>query len=193
MVTAQATGAPLFWSSGVVGRGCVLRLIQKRVDSERPHRAGHALAASSGRAAAGYVLVGVAGIVAGMGLFSIFLSSDQSPQTALYKQSNALVRACQAAGAQISSLRRVTFFVDDCSAPIVTPIFGEQGRVIVRRTVEGEADDDDGARVTYSVKMDGRGLDKWQAIEVRLAPSRLTFDASLLPTTRSATPTSAQR
>ncbi|MBY0325256.1 MAG: hypothetical protein K2X72_41560 [Reyranella sp.] len=147
------------------------------------------LAASGARTAAGYVLAGVAG----MGLLGVFLSSPQRPQTAIYKQSNALVRACEAAGVQISRLRRVTFFIDDCSAPIVTPIFGEEVRVIVRRTVEGEADDDDGARVTYSVKMDGRSLDTWQAIEVRLAPSRLTLDTSLLPTTRSATPASAQR
>jgi hypothetical protein len=147
------------------------------------------LAASCGRASAGYVLAGIAG----MGLLGVFLSSTQGPQTAIYKQSNGLVRACEAAGTQISRLRRVTFFIDDCSAPIVTPIFGEEGRVIVRRTVEGEAGDDDGARVTYSVKMDGRGLDKWHAIEIRLAPSRLTLDTSLLPTARSATPTSAQR
>jgi hypothetical protein len=128
-----------------------------------------------------------------MGLVSVFLSSTPEPATALYKRSNALVRACEAAGTEISRLRRATFFIDDCSAPVVTPIFGEEGRLIVSRTVEGEADDDDGGRVTYSVKMDGRSIDRWRAIEVRLAPSRLTLDASLLPTTRSATPTSMQR
>jgi hypothetical protein len=41
--------------------------------------------------------------------------------------------------------------------------------------------------------MDGRGVDKWSALEVKRAPSGLTLDASLLPTTRSAVPTSAQR
>lgn len=128
-----------------------------------------------------------------MGLISVFLSSTPEPPTALYMRSNALVRACEAAGAEISRLRRVTFFIDDCSAPVVTPIIGEEGRMIVRRTVEGEADDDDGARVTYSVKMDGHSIDKWRAVEVKLAPSRLTLDVSLLPTTRSATPTSAHR
>lgn len=110
----------------------------------------------------------------------------------MYKRSSAFERACEAAGAEISRLRRATFFMDDCSAPVVTPIFGEAGHVIVRRTVEGDADDDDGARVTYSVKMDGRGVAKWRAIEVRLAPSQLTLDVSLLPTTRSATPASAR-
>jgi hypothetical protein len=139
------------------------------------------------------VLAGITGVAAGMGLFSVFLASTPEPATAIYKRSNAFVRACEAAGSEISRLRRITFFIDDCSAPIVTPIYGEEGRVIVRRTVEGEAGDDDGARVIYSVKMDGRSIEKWRAIEVRLAPSRLTLDASLLPTTRSATPTSAQR
>ena len=65
--------------------------------------------------------------------------------------------------------------------------------MIVSRTVEGHANDDDGGRVTYSVKMDGRGADTWRALEVRRAPSALTLDASLLPTKRSAVPTAAQR
>lgn len=112
---------------------------------------------------------------------------------AMYERPSAFVRACEAAGVEISGLRRVTFFIDDCSLPVVTPIFGEEGRVIVRRTVEGDVHDDDGGRVTYSVKMDGRGIVKWHAIELRLAPGRLTLDASLLPTARSATPVSARR
>ena len=139
------------------------------------------------------MLAGLAGVAVGMCLFNVFLSSTPEPATALYKRSNAFVRACETAGAEISRLRRATFFIDDCSTPVVTPIFGEEGRVIVRRTVEGEADDDDGGRVTYSVKMDGRSIEKWRAIEIRLAPSRLTLDASLLPTSRSATPTAAHR
>ena len=146
-----------------------------------------------GREAGGYVLAGLVGAMLGMALFSVVLSSTPETGAAIYQRSNAFVRACEAAGAEISRLRRATIFMDDCSAPVVTPIFGEEGQVIVRRTVEGGPHDDGGARVTYSVKMDGRSVDGWHAVEIRLAPSRLTLDASLLPTTRSATPTSMQR
>lgn len=141
--------------------------------------------------AGGYVLAGLVGVMLGMGLFSVVLSSTPDAATAIYQRPNSFVRACEAAGAEISRLRRVTIFSDDCSAPIVTPIFGEEGRVIVRRTVEGEQDDD-GAHVTFSVKMDG-SAEKWHALEVRRAPSRLTLDASLLSTTRATTPTSMRR
>ena len=100
----------------------------------------------------------------------------------MYKRSDAFVRACEAAGAEISKLRRASFFLESCSAPIVTPILSEEGHVIVRRAVLGHADDDDGERVTYSVKMDGRAVDKWRALEVKRAPNHLTLDTSLLPT-----------
>jgi hypothetical protein len=146
-----------------------------------------------GRVAAGYALAGAVGLVAGVWLGTAFVSPTQEASTAMYKRSTAFVRACEAAGVEISRLRRAAFFIDDCSAPIVTPIFGEEGQVIVRRMVEGYADDDDGGRLTYSVKMDGRGVDGWRMLEVRRAPSQVTLDASLLPTTRSAVPTSAQR
>jgi hypothetical protein len=111
----------------------------------------------------------------------------------MYKRSAAFMGACEAAGAEISKLRRTTFFVDNCSTPIVTPLFGEEGHVIVSRTVEGLANDDDGGRVIYSVKMDGRGIDNWRAIEVKRAPSGLTLDASLLPAKRPVVSTSAHR
>jgi hypothetical protein len=111
----------------------------------------------------------------------------------MYKRSAAFMGACEAAGAEISKLRRTTFFVDNCSTPIVTPLFGEEGHVIVSRTVEGLANDDDGGRVIYSVKMDGRDVDTWRALEVRRPPNGVALDASLLPTKRSALPTSAQR
>jgi len=143
-----------------------------------------------GSKAGGYVLAGLVGATL---LFSVVLSSTPETATAIYQRSGSFVHACEAAGTEISRLRRSTIFMDDCSAPVVTPIFGEEGRVIVRRTVEGEPHDDDGAPVTYSVKMDGRSVDEWHAVEVRLAPSRLTLDASLLSTTRSTTPTSMQR
>ena len=78
--------------------------------------------------------------------------------------------------------------------PVVTPLFGAEGQLIVGRTVEGRTDDDDGARAIYSVEMDGRGVDKWQVLEIKRAPSGLTLDASsLLPAKRTASPTSAQR
>jgi hypothetical protein len=128
-----------------------------------------------------------------MGLGRAFVYPAPEPPTAMYKRSGAFVRACEAAGVEIASLRRATFFVDDCSAPIVTPLFGHEGQVIVSRTVEGHASDDDGGRMTYSVKMDGRGVDTWRALEVRQAPGALTLDVSLLPTKRSAVPTAAQR
>ena len=65
--------------------------------------------------------------------------------------------------------------------------------MIVRRTVEGDANDDEAGAGPLSVKMDGRGVDKWRALEVNRAPSGLSLDASLLPTKRSAVPTAAQR
>lgn len=111
----------------------------------------------------------------------------------MYKRAGAFVRACEAAGTEIASLRRATVFIDNCSAPIVTPLFGSEGQMIVSRTVAGHADDDDGGRVTYSVKMDGRGVDTWRALEVRRASSALTLDASLLPTRRPSVPIAAQR
>ena len=146
-----------------------------------------------GRRAGGYVLAAVAGLFVGVWLGSALVPAASEPSTAMYKRSTAFMRACQAAGAEIARLRRTTVFIDDCTAPIVTPIFGEEGQVIVRRIVEGFAGDDDGGRVTYSVKMDGRGIDGWRMLEVRRAPSQLTLDASLLPTTRGKVPTSAQR
>ena len=132
--------------------------------------------------AAGYLLAGSLGFVAGLWLGSAFISAAPDASTALYKRSNAFVGACETAGVEISRLRRAAFFIDDCSLPIVTPIFGEEGQLIVSRTVEGYADDDDGGRVTYSVKMDGRGVDKWRALDIKRAPRQLTLDASLLPT-----------
>ena len=128
-----------------------------------------------------------------MGLGRTFVYPAPDPPTAMYKRSAAFVRACEAAGAEISQLRRATFFLDDCSTPIVTPLFGVEGQVIVSRTVEGFTGDDDGGRAIYSVKMDGRGIDKWRALEIRRAPNGLVLDASLLPTKRSAVPTAAQR
>jgi hypothetical protein len=143
--------------------------------------------------AGGYLLAAAVGLVLGMGLGRALVFPAPEPASAMYKRSAAFGRACEAAGQEIAKLRRETFFIDDCSAPIVTPLFGAEGLVIVRRTVEGVVDDDDGGRVTYSVKMDGRGVDKWRALEIKRAPSGLTLDASLLPTKRSAVPTSAQR
>lgn len=146
-----------------------------------------------GRVIGRYALAGGIGFVAGLWLGSTFFSLALQSSTAMYKRSGAFVQVCEAAAAEIAKLRRAAFFIDDCSAPIVTPIFGEEGHVIVRRTVEGHADDDDGGRLIYSVKMDGRGVDKWRALEVKRAPSQLTLDASLLPTTRATVPASAQR
>jgi hypothetical protein len=186
----------------------VLRLIRTEAGGLQLRRAAQVLAAAGNRqraeahsagsmrnriATGRYALAVGVGLVVGLWLGSTFLSSALQSSSALYKRSGAFVRACEAAGAEIAKLRRAAFFIDDCSAPIVTPIFGEEGYMIVRRTVEGYADDDDGGRVTYSVKMDGRGVDRWRALEVKRAPSQLTLDASLLPTTRAAVPASAQR
>lgn len=133
--------------------------------------------------AAGYLLAGAVGLGAGLWLGSVLFSpAPDDASTAMYKRATAFARACETAGVEISRLRRAAFFIDDCSKPIVTPIFGEEGQLIVTRTVEGHADDDDGGRLSYSVKMDGRGVDGWRAIEIKRVPSRLTLDASLLPT-----------
>lgn len=190
---------------GVVGRGQVLRLIRKDVGGLQSRQAARLLPAASerertpmlspgkGRVIGRHALVGGIGLAVGLWLGSTFAPSALQSSTAMYKRSGAFFRVCEAAGAEIAKLRRTAFFIDDCSTPVVTPIFGEEGYVIVRRTVEGHADDDDGGRITFSVKMDGRGFDRWRALEVKRAPSQLTLDASLLPTTRATVPTSAQR
>jgi hypothetical protein len=191
-----------------MGRGYVLRWIRKDAGGSCVTQARHFLRPSGeaereqvrapgairkGSVAGGYLLAAAVGVVLGMGLGRALVFPAPEPPSAMYKRSAAFVRACEAAGEEIAKLRRATFFIDDCSAPIVTPLFGAEGLVIVRRTVEGIADDDDGGRVTYSVKMDGRDVDKWSALEIKRAPSGLTLDASLPPTKRSAVPTSAQR
>lgn len=195
-------------TAGVMGRGYVLRWIRNDAAGSLVPQAGHVRGPASeaergqahasgairkGSIAGGHLLAAAVGLVLGMGLGRAFVFPAPEPPIAMYKRSAAFVRACEAAGEEIARSRRATFVIDDCSAPIVTPLFGAEGLVIVRRTVEGVADDDHGGRVTYSVKMDGRGVDKWRALEIRRAPSGLTLDASLLPTKRSAVPTSAQR
>jgi hypothetical protein len=159
----------------------------------QPGQARPSGAIGKGRAVASYLLAGAVGLVLGIGLGRAFVYPAPEPQTAMYKRAGAFVRACEAAGTEIASLRRATVFIDNCSAPIVTPLFGSEGQMIVSRTVAGHAGDDDGGRVTYSVKMDGRGVDTWRALEVRRAPSALTLDASLLPTRRPSVPIAAQR
>lgn len=182
-------------SVGVGGRGHVLRLVHREADGlrqaagvlpsagERQRAQTHPVGRlCKARVAGCYALAGAVGLAAGIWLGSTFVSPVLESSTAMYKRSDAFVRACEAAGAEISKLRRASFFLESCSAPIVTPILSEEGYVIVRRTVLGHADDDDGERVTYSVKMDGRAVDKWRALEVKRAPNHLTLDASLLPT-----------
>lgn len=138
------------------------------------------------RAAAGLLV----GIVAGICLVALLAKPEAG--TALYKRATAFTLACKAAGVELSTLRRVSFFIDDCTAPVVTPMLGQEGYLIVSRIAEGHADDDDGGHVRYSVKMDGRATDKWRIVEVKRAPNRLTVDASLLPTASSALPKSAR-
>jgi hypothetical protein len=159
----------------------------------QPGQARSSGAMRKAKAVGSYLLAGAVGLVLGMGLGRAFVYPAPEPPAAMYKRAGALVQACEAAGAEIARLRRATFFIDDCSAPIVTPLFGSEGQVIVSRTVEGFVDDDDSRRVIYSVKMDGRGVDKWRAIDIKRAPGGLMLDTSLLPTKRSASPTSAQR
>ena len=186
----------------------MLRWIRKDAGGSREPQAGHDLRPASeaesgqapaagaipkGSAAGGYLLAAAVGLVLGLAIGRALVFPAPEAPSVMYKRSAALVRACEAAGEEIAKVRRATLFIDDCSAPIVTPLFGAEGLVIVRRTIEGVADDDDGGRVTYSVKMDGRGVDKWSALEIKRAPGGLTLDASLLPTKRSAVPTSAQR
>lgn len=173
--------------------GLQLRRAAQRLPAAGERQRAPTHSSGKGKVIGRYGLAGGVGLVIGVWLGSTFITPALQSSTAMYKRSGAFVRVCEAAGAEIAKLRRAAFFVDDCSMPVVTPIFGEEGRVIVRRTVEGRGEDDDGGRITYSVKMDGRGVDRWLALEVKRAPSQLTLDASLLPTTRAAVPTSAQR
>ena len=141
---------------GVVGRGYVLRWIRKEAGGSRLPQSVHVLRPAGeaergqarasatfrkGRAAGGYLLAAAVGIVLGMALGRVFVFPAPEPPTAMYKRSGAFVRACEAAGAEIASLRRATTFIDNCSAPIVTPLFGHEGQVIVRRTVEGATEE----------------------------------------------------
>ena len=141
-----------------------------------------------GRRAARVAVGLLVGIVAGMCLVALLIAKPEAG-TALYKRATAFTLACEAAGVELSMLRRASFFTDDCTAPIVTPVLSQEGYLIVSRTAEGHAD---GGRVRYSVKMDGRATDKWRIVEVKRAPNRLTVDASLLPTASSALPKSAR-
>jgi hypothetical protein len=138
--------------------------------------------ARKARAAVRPLLAGAVGFVAGAWMGSAFLSHAPEAAIAMYKRSGAFTKACEAAGAEISRLRRATRFVEDCSVPIVTPLLGWEGQVIVSRTVEGKAGHDEGALVTYSVKLDGSGLDRWRVLDVKRAPNRIMLDASLLLT-----------
>jgi hypothetical protein len=191
-----------------LGVGMGLQLSRLEADGVRSKRAAVALRPTSrgqhegapssdtvrkARAIGGYRLVGAVSLVLGIWLGVAFFYSAPKQSIAMYKRSAASMQACEAAGVEIARLRHATSFIDDCSTPVVTPLFGSEGQVIVSRTVQGDADDDDNGRVTYSVKMDGRGVDTWRALQVRRAPSELTLDASLLPTGRSAVPASAQR
>ena len=85
----------------------------------------------------GYRLAAVAGIGLAILLGVAILYSPAKQTIALYKRSAAAVQACEAAGAEIARLRRATLFMDDCSTPVVTPLFGSEGQVIVTRTVAG--------------------------------------------------------
>lgn len=136
-----------------------------------------------------YILAGVVCLA----LCCAFLSPATEDSTALFKRSEAFVQACEVAGAEITALRRASFLVDDCSRPIVTPVLGEEGRLIIRRTLQGHVNDGDGEPTTYSLMMDGRGFDNWRVLQVKRAPGQLTLDVSLLLATRSAMPPPAQR
>ena len=124
------------------------------------------------------------GIVAGVCL-GLSLIAKPKAATALYKRATASTLACEAAGVELSTLQRASFFTDDCTAPIVTPLLGQEGYLIISRMAEGHAG---GGRVRYSVKMDGRASEKWRVVEIKRAPEHLTLDASLLQTTSSGLP-----
>lgn len=175
-----------------MGKGGVLRLIGTEESAARVPRGGSGLRlAVRGRRAERIAVGLLAGIVAGVCLVVLLIAKPEAG-TALYKRATAFTLACEAAGVELSMLRRALFFTDDCTAPIVTPVLGQEGYLIVSRTAEGHTDGDDGGRVRYSVKMDGRATDKWRIVEVKRAPNRLTVDASLLPTASSALPKSAR-
>jgi hypothetical protein len=96
----------------------------------------------------------------------------------LYERADAAWAACTHAGAELAVLWGASKrLVDDCFAPRVTPVFGQPGKLIVTRT----GADTHKERSTYSVMIDGRGTE-WRVIDVRLAPSNLSLDASLLAT-----------
>ncbi len=136
-----------------------------------------------------HLLVGLLGIVAGAWLGALVFDASGPSRIALYKHAGAFRLACEAAGEEISNLRHVSIFLDDCTKPIVTPVLGQEGQLIVSRVVEGNTAADKSSRVTYSVKVDGRAADRWRILEVKRAPNQVILDASLLPTKAAAGPT----
>jgi hypothetical protein len=85
--------------------------------------------ARSGIVSGGYLLAGAVGIVLGVGLGRAFVYPTPEPPTAMHKRSAAFMGAGEAAGAEISKMRRATFFIDNCSTPIVTPPSARKARL----------------------------------------------------------------
>src|SRR4029453_16094198 len=98
-------------SVGVGGRGHVLRLVHREADGlrqaagvlpsagERQRAQTHPVGRlCKARVAGCYALAGAVGLAAGIWLGSTFVSPVLESSTAMYKRSDAFVRACEAAG-----------------------------------------------------------------------------------------------
>ena len=138
------------------------------------------------------LLAGLALVIVGaVGYFAAIPFNSEAGR-ALYQRTAAAQQACKAAADAILALRKgqTTSFVDDCAEPTVTQMSNLRGQLIVTRVIDTPCDTAKHQQVTYSVMVDGQGKDRWRILEVKLAPNKITLDASLLLT---ATPAAARR
>jgi hypothetical protein len=98
---------------------------------------------------------------------------DGLPQ---FERRDAAQAACDAAAAAIFRERPQSgiTFRDDCRRPNVTPLFGRPGLLVVNRAIDVRLGDTT-ARRSYSVLMDGRRPDAWQAVRIEPAPNSLSI------------------
>jgi hypothetical protein len=142
---------------------------------------------TSKAAAWSWMLIGVIGLAAtAMIVYSLW--RDPETSTAMYQRETAPRSACKAAAVAMSAFRAISglTFADDCDAPTVTEVLNEPGLFIVTLDMEEQGGGLRSRRRTYSVMIDGRGIDKWRILDVKLAPNTLTLDASKLASDLSA-------
>jgi hypothetical protein len=116
----------------------------------------------------------LAGLGAAVACYCWFATSEDGvPQ---YERRAASQAACNAAAGAIVRQRPPSgvTFRDDCRRPNVTSLSGRPGLVIVNRVIDVQVGTVT-ARRSYSVLLDGRQPDAWQAIRIEPAPNSLSI------------------